>query len=193
MRRLTLLVAMSLVTACGAVRRSHVRPDYDAADRSRTLRLVVVVSPLPGSDASLGALFGRIGRKYVNDKRDFIVKSDLASNAEPAGLCTEGVDGLLRLRPDVKRVGSGVEAQLSGSLVRCRDGETVWNAEAAGTWPSEDSLYVDTARVYAEALGEGVRPFVGPVFRLLQATLDTLPRPQLPDDAARMEKIELDD
>jgi probable lipoprotein (TIGR04455 family) len=193
MRRLWMTTALVLLSACSAVRRSAVRPDYATADRTTTLRLVVVVSPLPGGELALGDLFGRIARKYVNDKRDFIVKSAAAAEREPEGACGEGVDGLLRLVPKVARAGGGVEAEVAGELVRCRDRSVVWSAEAGGTWPSEDSLYVATADHYVGILGEPVRPYVGPVFRLLQATLDTLPVPQLPDDAAKMEKIELDE
>jgi probable lipoprotein (TIGR04455 family) len=192
MRRVLLVHVLALLSACGAVRKSSVRPDYEAVDKTKTVRLVVSVSPLPAGDAALGALVGRIARKYVNDKRDFIVKRDAAGEAEPEGLCGEGVEGVLKLAPVLKQAGAGVEAEVRGALVRCRDGETVWSAEAGGTWPSEDSLYVATADHYGAALGEGVRPYVGPVFRLLQATLDTLPTPAL-DDAGKMEKIELDD
>jgi probable lipoprotein (TIGR04455 family) len=192
MRRVLLVSALVALSACGAVRKSSVRPDYEAVDKTRTVRLVVSVSPLPAQDAALGSLVGRIARKYVNDKRDFIVKRDAAGEAEPEGLCSDGVEGVLRLAPVLTRQGEGVEAEVKGALVRCRDGETVWSAEAGGTWPSEDPLYVATADHYGAQLGEGVRPYVGPVFRLLQATLDTLPAPAL-DDAGKMEKIELDD
>jgi probable lipoprotein (TIGR04455 family) len=192
MRRALIVPALVALSACGAVRKSAVRPDYEAVDKTRTVRLVVSVSPLPARDVALGSLVGRIARKYVNDKRDFIVKRDAAGEAEPEGLCADGVEGVLRLAPVLTRQGEGVEAEVKGALVRCRDGETVWSAEAGGTWPSEDSLYVATADHYGAQLGEGVRPYVGPVFRLLQATLDTLPAPAL-DDAGKLEKIELDD
>jgi len=192
MRRVLLIPALVALSACGAVRKSSVRPDYETADKTKTVRLVVSVSPLPAQDAALGSLVGRIARKYVNDKRDFIVRRDAASETEPQGLCADGVEGVLKLVPALKKQGAGVEAEVKGALVRCRDGETVWSAEAGGTWPSEDSLYVATADHYGAELGDGVKPYVGPVFRLLQATLDTLPAPSL-DDAGKMEKIELDD
>ena len=158
-----------------------------------TIRLVLVVSPIPAGDATLGTLFGKVARKYANDKRQFIVRSAVAVDQVPGDLCGDGVEGVLKLSPKVSRKGAGVEAEVAAELRRCRDGELVWSAEAGGTWPSEDPLYVDTAQHYVDELGEGVRPYFGPVFRLLQATLDTLPEPELPDKDGKLEKIELDD
>lgn len=189
-RRL-LLVALTLVSAaCATVRQVSVRPDYEQVDRTQTLRLAVVTAPLPDGNEAVGRLWSRIARKYVNDKRDFIVKQDLAAAALPADICGEGLDGVLHLVPEVRLQGDGAEAAVRAELFRCRDRETVWRAEAGGAWSSDEEKLRETTAHYVEELGPEVKPYVAPTFQLLRATLDTLPMPKLEGDDAIMEKIE---
>ncbi len=175
------------------VRSSWVRPDYDRFDKRETLRLVVVTAPLPAGSAQVGALWSLLARRYTNQKRDFIAKRHLAAESLPEDLCDDEVEGVLHLVPKVRRAGGGVEASVKATLTRCRDGELVWKAEAAGSWPSEDPVLKQVTEDYVRELGEEVRPFVGPSFHLLKAVLDTLPRPELTDDEDVMEKIELEE
>ncbi|MFY0581518.1 MXAN_6521/LA_1396 family lipoprotein [Cystobacter fuscus] len=66
----------------------------------------------------------------------------------------------------------------------------IWAAEAAGSWNSEDKRYAALTEQYAGELGAEAGPYVAPSFRLLSATLDTLPNPLLNDEDTN-EKIEL--
>ena len=158
-------------------------------------RLAVVTQPLPEGKQDVGDLWSLVARRYVNQNRDFIARANVALPGTPEdpsfkGLCVDGIEGVLWLSPDVKRAGKGVEAALKAQLLRCRDGQEVWAAESAGSWPSEDERYKEITVQYGEELGAGITPYVGPTFRLLSATLDTLPRPKL-SDADIEEKIEL--
>jgi probable lipoprotein (TIGR04455 family) len=195
MNRLVLALGLVLLSGCATVKKSQIRPDYETTDKTRVKRLSVIVQPLPDDQQSLGDLWSLITRRYVNQNRDFITRSNFARGGEPSDasfkeLCVENTEGVLRLVPDVKLVGKGVEAAVKARLLRCTDGEEVWSAEAAGSWPSEDKLYTSLTAQYTEELGEKVAPYVAPSFRLLSATLDTLPRPQL-NEADVEEKIEL--
>jgi probable lipoprotein (TIGR04455 family) len=169
-----------------------IRPDYDVADRTQTLRLVVLTTPLPDGRELVGKVWSTIAQRYVNDHRDFIAKATEAAAVEPKNLCVDGIDGVLRLAPTVRRVGEGVEAEVKASLTRCRDRQLVWSAEAGGTWDSNDKGLTEVTQRYVEQFGEEVRPYVAPSFRLLKATLDTLPLPSIEhNDAAVEEKISL--
>ncbi len=195
MNRLALVLGLVLLAGCATVKSSRVRPDYETVDKTQVKRLAVVTQPLPEGKQEIGELWSLIARRYVNQNRDFIAKANLAIDGNPEdtshkGLCVEGIEGILWLSPDVKRSGKGVEAAVKAQLLRCRDGQEVWAAEAAGSWPSEDERYKELTVQYTRELGDGVAPYVGPTFRLLSATLDTLPRPQL-NDADVEEKIEL--
>ncbi len=195
MNRLALVLGLVLLAGCATVRSSRVRPDYETVDKTQVKRLAVVTQPLPEGKQEIGELWSLIARRYVNQNRDFIAKANLAIAGPPEdtshkGLCVEGIEGILWLSPDVKRSGKGVESAVKAQLLRCRDGQEVWAAEAAGSWPSEDERYKELTAQYTSELGDGVAPYVGPTFRLLSATLDTLPRPQL-NDADVEEKIEL--
>jgi probable lipoprotein (TIGR04455 family) len=185
------VLVLGACAACGAVRAQHVRPDYDEVDRVRTVRLTVVVAPLPEGGAAVGELVALVARRYVNHHRDFIARRHVAAEVMPADACAGGAEGVLALRPVLARGGEEVEAAVDGRLTRCRDGEEVWSARATGKWGSDDAELGELTARYASELGEGVRPYVAPSFRLLRAALDTLPRPALADDAAVMEKIEL--
>jgi len=193
MTRRLLVLGVLLVAGCATVRESHVRPDYEQTDRTQTVRLVVVVAPLPDGREDLGALWGHIARRYANLHRDFIVSDDTASAALPDGPCAEGVEGVLHLAREAAAAAGEVAVGVLGHLFRCRDRETVWRAEAGGSWPSVDEQLVELTARYVEELGEGVRAHVAPTFRLLRETLDTLPKPHLATDEAVMEKIQLEE
>ena len=195
MNRLALALGLVLLAGCATVKSSRVRPDYEAVDKTQVKRLAVVTQPLPDGRQEVGELWSLIARRYVNQNRDFIARSSIAFPGTPEdtsfkGLCVENLEGILWLSPDVKRTGKGLEAAVKAQLVRCRDGQEVWGAEAAGSWPSEDERYKETIAQYTSELGPEVSPYVAPTFRLLSATLDTLPRPQL-SEADVEEKIEL--
>ena len=195
MNRLALVLGLVLLAGCATVKTSRVRPDYETVDKTQVKRLAVVTQPLPEGKKDVGELWSLIARRYVNQNRDFIARSNIALDGNPEdtsfkGLCVENLEGVLWLSPDVKRTGNGLEAAVKAQLLRCRDGQEVWAAEAAGSWPSEDERYKELTVQYTGELGSEVAPYVGPTFRLLSATLDTLPRPTL-NDADVEEKIEL--
>lgn len=195
MNRLVLVLGLTLLAGCSTVKSSRIRPDYESVDKFQVKRLVVVTWPLPDGKPEVGELWSLLARRYVNQNRDFIAKSNVALAGNPEdtsfkGLCIEGLEGVLWLSPDVRRADKGVEAAVKARLQRCSDGQEVWAAEAAGSWPSQDDRYRELTAQYTGELGPGVEPYVAPTFRLLSATLDTLPRPTL-TEADIEEKIEL--
>jgi probable lipoprotein (TIGR04455 family) len=195
MRRLALAAGLLGLAACGPVKSKYVRPDYEQVDKKQIKRLVVVTQPLPDGKPAVGELWSLVARQWVNQNRNFLVKSNLSLPERPGdlsfkGLCVEGLEGVLWLDPEVRRSGDGVEAAVKARLLRCSDGEDVWRSEAAGSWGSEDDLYRERAAQYVQQLGEEVGPYVVPTYKLLKATLDTLPNPELTDSDIE-EKIEL--
>ncbi len=189
MRRISLV--MLVLCGCAVVKRSHVREDYEAEDRHKVKRLLVLVEPLPDGKQKVGEAWARLARRYVNQKRDFIVSADEARATSPTlgELCTGNLEGVLWLKPDVKAKGDGVEASVDASLLRCRDGQEVWSAWAGGSFKSNDPLLVEVAAVYGREFGDEVTPYIAPAMNLLRPTLDTLPQPEL-TDADKDEKIE---
>ena len=197
MRRLVLAAGALALAACGPVKNQYVREGYAQQPQEQGKRLGVVPRPYPAGVSQAGELWSLIARQWVNQNRNYLVKSNLALPERPEdmsfkGLCVEGLEGVLWLDPELKPVdgGKGVEAAVKARLVRCADGRDEWTAEAAGSWGSEDDLYRERIAEYVGQLGEEVRPYVVPSYKLLKATLDTLPNPQL-SDADIEEKIEL--
>jgi probable lipoprotein (TIGR04455 family) len=194
MNRLALVLGLAVLSGCTAVKSSRIRSDYETVDKHRVKRLAVITQPLPDNKPEVGELWSLIAQRYVYQNRDFIPKGHIARPGQPEDLafkdqCTEGIDGVLWLAPDVKRQGKGVESAVRAKLLRCTDGEEVWAAEAAGSWDSEDERYKELTAQYTQEIGPEVAPYVGPTFRLLMATLNTLPTPKL-TDAEVEEKIE---
>ncbi|MCP3102204.1 MXAN_6521/LA_1396 family lipoprotein [Myxococcus sp. K15C18031901] len=189
------LLGLGLLAGCSAVKHHRVRDDYAQVDRQQVKRLVVVTQPLPDGKRPVGDLWSLIARQWVNQNRDFIVKDNVAQDGRPEDLtfraqCVEGVEGVLWLDPTLELVGGGADAAVKAQLVRCRDGEEVWSAEAAGSWGSKDEDYAQRVTQYSQELGEGVAPYVVPTAKLLGAVLNTLPNPEL-TEADKDEKIEL--
>ncbi|MFZ5468242.1 MAG: MXAN_6521/LA_1396 family lipoprotein [Myxococcota bacterium] len=186
------LLFLFLLAGCATVKMHRVRADYDTVDKHRTKRLVVITQPLPDGSQKAGELFSLVARRYVNQKRDFLVKEHRAQAeaASPTSLCAEGLEGVLWLAPTVTRKEAGFEAALFGRLLRCTDGEEVWAAEAGGSFPTRDEALEEVTAQYEQELGAEVGPYVPVAFHLLRPTLDTLPKPQLTSEE-QDEKIEL--
>ncbi|NVJ04633.1 MXAN_6521/LA_1396 family lipoprotein [Myxococcus sp. AM001] len=195
MKRLLPVLGLGLLSGCSAVKNQRLRGDYDTVDKHQVKRLVVVTQPLPDGKVAVGELWSLIARQWVNQNRDFLVKEsaalpDVPTDATFKSLCVEGLEGVLWLSPQIQLRGSGAEAAVHAKLVRCRDGEEVWFAEAAGSWDSQDEDYAQRVGQYVQELGEEVAPYVVPSSKLLTAALDTLPNPEL-SEADKDEKIEL--
>jgi probable lipoprotein (TIGR04455 family) len=90
-------------------------------------------------------------------------------------------------------VDDGAEVEVIARLLRCEDQVEVWVASAGGAWRSEDDDLTEIKRYWARVLGPEVEPWVVPTYRLLTATLETMPSPALPSEAWVREKIELGD
>lgn len=194
--RLALLGLLALSSSCSVVKHSMVRDDWAATDRSKVKRLVVVVQPLPDGNEKAGELFARIARRYVNMKRDFLVKQEkvVATAPELASLCggDEAIEGVLALTPAVTKKNGGFEIGLKGSLKRCGDGREAWTADAGGSFPSKDDLLIEVTKTYVQEIGPEVEPYVAPAMNVLRPVLDTLPQPQL-SEQDQDEKIGLVD
>lgn len=196
-----LLVLLLLpLLACSAVKMQRVREDYDAVDRQQTKRLLVSVAPAPANEEKVRELWRVLARRYVNQKRDFLVRerpeetlgAEATAGFDPLSLCaaSENLEGVLHLEPAVKREGDGVEGSVLARLLRCRDGQEVWAALAEASFDSKDEDLAALTEQYVEELGAEVEPYVAPSFHLLKAALDTLPRPVLSEEDID-EKIEL--
>lgn len=195
-KRIALGLGLASLLGCSTVKHSTLRPDYEQVDKQRVKRLVVVTQPLPDGKQAVGDLWSLIARQYVNQNRDFLVKEHLA-RAEPAtdeaalkALCVEGIEGVLWMDPQVKRTQEGADVAVRARLVRCVDGQDVWSAEAAGGWDSKDEKFTERVAQYVQQFGPEVEPYVVPSYKLLMATLGTLPNPQLNEQDID-EKIEL--
>lgn len=186
------LIALPLF-ACSTVKMQRVRDDYPAEDRQKTKRLLVSVAPAPADDEKVRELWGVLARRYVNQKRNFIVRErpEETLNAEaqsasfdPLSLCaaSENLEGVLHLEPHVKREGKGVEGSVLARLLRCRDGQEVWAALSEASFESADEDLKEITAQYTSELGPEVEPYVAPSFRLLKAALDTLPDPVLTEE-----------
>jgi probable lipoprotein (TIGR04455 family) len=185
-KRLALMLGLTVLTGCATVKNSFTRPDYEQVDKTRVKRLVVVTQPLPDGKQAVGELWSLIARQYVYQNREYMVKQHLAQ-PEPAtaaslqALCTEGVEGVLLLDPQVKRTEDGVDAAVRARLLRCVDSEDVWSAEAGGSWGSRDEKFRERIAQYVKQIGPEVEPYVVATYKLLHATLGTLPNPKLTD------------
>lgn len=195
-KRLWPVLGLLVLAGCAStVKSQRLRSDYEQVDKQQVKRLAVVTQPLPDGKPAVGELWSLIARQWVNQNRDFLVKSNVALPDRPGdvafqGLCVEGIEGVLWLDPEVKRSGDGMEVAVKAQLLRCRDGQEVWAVESGGSWGSKDDKYTERTAQYVDQLGAEVEPYVVPSYKLLVATLEQLPNPQL-TDADKDEKIDL--
>lgn len=184
-----------LLCGCSIVKTAHVRDDWAQTDKSTVKRLAVVVQPLPDGKQKVGETFARIARRYVNQKRDFLVKKEVsqpdALSLKEVCASEDPIEGVLILKPNLQRAAEGFEIELSGALARCSDGREAWTGLAAGSFPSKDTGLVEVTGIYVQEFGAEVEPYVPPALNLLRPLLDTLPQPTL-TEADVEEKLTLD-
>ncbi len=193
----TTTVALGAFTlaGCSALKMSRVRDDWEQVDRQRVKRLVVVTAPFAAGDEQVAQMWSTLAARYVDLKRNFIIKDKAVSAEVPpdiAALCTEGIEGVLWLRPELRQEGGGAEAEVQGRLLRCVDQQEVWAADAAGSWNSDEQKLEQTTAQYVEEFGPSVKPYVAPSYYVLQAALDTLPEPVLneEDEGEKIENVQ---
>lgn len=174
------------------VKNVRLRDDYELEDKTKTVRLAVVTTPFTEGGEKTAMLYSKIARGYANHHRDFLAKTETASAAVPLDSCGEGIEGVVQLTPGLERDHEHVTASVDALFYRCRDREEIWFARGAGTWVSNDPNVSEVIAKYVDELGEEVRPYVAPVFHLLRAVMEELPRPVLSDTDV-IEKIELAD
>ncbi|MGA9522228.1 MAG: MXAN_6521/LA_1396 family lipoprotein [Myxococcaceae bacterium] len=188
----TVALGACTLAGCSALKMSRVSDDWEQVDRQRVKRLVVVTAPFAAGDEKVAEMWSTLAARYVDLKRNFIIKDKAVSAAaspDLAALCTEGVEGVLWLRPGLQLEGRGAEAQVQGRLLRCVDQQEVWAADAAGSWVSAEPKLEQTIAQYVDEYGPSVQPYVAPSYYVLQAALDSLPEPELTEDD-QSEKIE---
>ncbi|MBI3182328.1 MAG: MXAN_6521/LA_1396 family lipoprotein [Myxococcales bacterium] len=192
MKRLAPLLLLAV--GCSVVKMHRVMPGYGATERTRTKRLLCLARAGPEGTEKVSELFALVARRYVNQKRNFLVKAHGTASAplELRAHCQEGVEGVLWLEPELERKEGGVQARLEARLLRCEGGAEIWAADAAGSFPAEDPGLKEVTAQYVAELGAEVGPYVPSALYLLRPALDTLPDPLLSEEEVE-EKIELGD
>lgn len=192
--RLTLLLVVFAVSGCSVVKSSQVREDWPTEHASKVKRLTVVVQPPPDGQQKAGEAWARIVRRYVNMKRNFLVRAELVQAAPPelTAVCIEGTEGMLWLKPTVTAKGDGFEASVDGKLVRCGDGLELWSGQAGGSFAKKDDQLIEVAANYGKDYGPEVEPYVPMAMNLLRPLLDTLPNPVLTKEEEE-EKVTVDE
>ena len=188
---LAALALFGATAACSAVQHVELRDDYATTDRLSTVRIAVVVAPLPGGREDLGQLWATLAARYANQHRDFLARPALFAASLPAEACAAPRQGVLHLLPTARVDGDEVAVTVTASLRRCADDVQIWQASGKGSWASADDELAEMTRTYSEEVGEAVRAHVAPTYRLLRAVLAELPEPKLTDDQDVMDKIEM--
>lgn len=195
MKRLVLCISVAAFSSCSIVKASMVRDDWKSDDATKVKRLAIVVRPAPAANQKAGEAWARIARRYVNQKRDFLVKKELVPATAPqlSEVCggEDAIEGVLFLEPNAVAKGDGFEVDVKGRLARCADGRESWTGQAAGSFPAKDQLLVEVTAVYVKEFGVEVESLVAPAMNVLRPLLDTLPQPTL-TEADVDEKLTLD-
>jgi probable lipoprotein (TIGR04455 family) len=189
-------LGLLLLTGCSGVKTS-VRPDWDQY-ASKVKRLTVVVEPPPNGQQRAGEAWSRIVRRYVNMKRNFLVRAELvqATPVELAAVCVEGTEGVLWVKPAVTEKDlqewtpsaegpirwvhrGGFEAKVEAKLVRCGDALELWTGTSSGSYTATDDKLVEVTSMYGREYGPQVEAYIPLAMNMLRPLLDTLPQPVL--------------
>lgn len=183
-----------LLSGCSVVKMSRVVDDWPFAHANRVKRLTVVIQPLPDGQQKAGEAWGRIVRRYVNMKRNFLVRAELAQEApaELAAVCVEGSEAMLWIKPHVTAREGGFEASADAKLLRCGDGLELWAGESGGSFEVADPKLVEVTAMYGKEYAPEVERYIPLAMNLLRPLLDTLPNPVLTKEEED-EKVTVDE
>lgn len=192
LRSITGLLVGGCLVACSPIKSSYLRGDYASVDRLQVKRIKVTVAPFPGQRKDLGDLWVAIASNHITQKKNFLVKEtvSLQDKGDLKHHCKPGIEGWLHLLPRVEQRGQSVEVQVQATLLRCRDGQPIWNTTAVGVWASQDANLKALTESYGKKFGNAVESFVAPSCHLLFAVIENLPNPTL-NDADILEKIQM--
>jgi probable lipoprotein (TIGR04455 family) len=194
MKALALGLSMFVLSGCSVVKMTRVADDWTTAHAEKVKRLTVVVQPPPDGQQKAGEAWSRIARRYVNMKRNFLVRAELVQ-ADPfvlAAVCVEGTEGVLWLKPDVKPAGDGFEASLDAKLLRCGDGLELWAGQAGGSFQAKDDKLIEVTAMYGKEFAPEVERYIPLGMNLMRPLLDTLPNPVLTKEEEE-EKVTVDE
>ncbi len=181
-----------LISGC-TIESYHLSDSWETQDKFQLKRTFVLVQAPPGTPAHFVELAGRIARRYVNLKKDFLVLGNAPAQPEPVAALAE-TDGHLLL--DFTEVhlaqADDLRLRVTAQLLRNPGRGVVWKVVASRSdEPANEDLSRLTQR-YVRELGDEVEPYVAPTFILMKRVFDTLPSPQLTDEDIEA-KIMLDD
>ncbi len=189
-----ILSLLLMLSGCSVVKMARVRDDWSSAHADKVKRLTVVVQPPPDGQQKAGEAWSRLVRRYVNMKRNFLVRAERvqAEPVELAAVCIEGTEGMLWLKPVVTARGEGFEASVEGKLLRCTDGLELWAANAGGSFPLKDDKLIEVTAMYGKEFAPEVERYIPLGMNLLRPLLDTLPNPVLTKEEED-EKVTVDE
>lgn len=194
MKRIVLVTGVVFCSACSNVQWAYTRDDYALKDQKTVKRLVLALQPLPEGNAKAGSIFARVARRFVNMKREFLVRKEQvqADTLQFGAMCTDGAEGVLWLEPDLKPEGNGYRGSVEARLLRCPDAREVWCGKASGFVASTDEGLTSVADTYAKEFGDDSKRYVAPALNLLRPLLERLPNPILSEEDVT-EKMSLDE
>jgi probable lipoprotein (TIGR04455 family) len=190
----------ALLSSCAVLKKSTTSPQWQLGDNVKVKRIAVVTMMPEGLEPKAAEVMARVARRYVNLKRDFLVKQErvlpMSQASTVANSCggDDGIEGVLALRFDTFAAvpeSSSFDATVNGALLRCADLAPSWTADAAGRFDRDDSKLVEVIQVYVREMGDVVRRYVAPAHNLLRPLLDALPNPVL-TESDKEEKLSLD-
>lgn len=188
-----LLLPMSMCT----VKYTYLKPAYEANERLRLKRVVIVAEGAANADQEKkNALFFAVSREFISHHHEYIVlrakKGVVFTNVKEYCAADKRLNGLIlnKFRQWDKQGGS-VKLEVQSVLYDCVSGDRVWEAIGANTYASEDSGLKSTIDAYVRRVGEEVRDHVAPVYLLVRKLFSSLPDPKLTEKDID-EKIEAD-
>lgn len=190
MQRVLLGAALLAAAGC-AIKSTYLRPDYEQSYRKTLKRIVIEVDVPEGVPDVAAELAGRIARRYVNMRKNYLVLRNGRSPLPPAA--KTGADGVLAL--DFSRLAPAdgdIDIALEARLTDARGATVIWAVEAEREGEAADEDLSKLAGRYRKELGPAAEPYVAPMFVLLKTVLDRLPDPELDDDDIAA-KIELEE
>ncbi len=188
------VLGLFVLTGC-TVKYSYLKTGYDRQGKDALKRIALFVEPTAGGVPGLSESILRMQREFLSIEKPFLLPPDPPAEVAVGGrarICERDRSLHGVLVTEVRRLErreAKVAVSIRTVLYDCR-GERVWDTMGEGVYKSEDSSRRPMVKVHAAAFGEGVTPFVVPVYELLRRLLDALPAPKLTQVEER-ERIQL--
>ena len=191
-----IFLAAVIVDCRSTVTRTYTKPGLENAELKYVKRVGIVVdkaSVAPVHADLRDRMLSYRTREHLTHHSEYIVYP-VKTPGPVVDVCkaNKKLNGVILLRVlEEKKVGGDLSLNLMSTLLDCKSGDRLWEAEGKRNFEMNDSDFGTLVSGDVKRFGNDARTYSAPFYRMTGALYEKMPMPEL-TDSERIEKIDAD-